>query len=627
MAPNTLTIASILRALAVHYDGPVSERELMDRVLEQRPSHAKDPYAAIREKLRWQGPLLGWVRLGGGSLLPVSVVLRNLRFRCIPDAHEVQFGLLDLSKLAPFVRMPDDIRALEDASGTRLPVSVVPLRTASESWNVDMLHPRLELDAWYRATGFVPGDNIVVTVIESQPLILRLQREPAHAFRKATVERQDAELREAIWHQVERSQSASLHSAEVVLPAFAHAAWRTEYPGTPWQHLIQRDRRMRLVDNVYVAQNDQSMPDDEQTNDTELETASRATDFLQIEAALLQEIETLQVQVRASRQGDVEAGLWDGRTPEVTTLQADQESFSGERDVGERVDKLNEYERDDNAEGWNESDWEDVLGDDGDLDWEDGVERDPDLIAASQRLLAALTPDEVERLQNARPEEAELLIASKLNHLLVHEPSLFVTIARPGIPGEYVAPAYLDTVDAELDEAETWEDDLWDEDDPSDEVWDDEIWNEITDPDDRSFARSDTLARQFYDFLRESGKSEGTARNRANDLWVYADFLARTYSRSLEQGDYATLDECLFFFYPHKVMPRSARSVKNLCTSLKQFYSFLKNRSIINDDAFAQALWRRREQAAQVVDIYNRISSDWPNADVLAERLFAPYVP
>lgn len=626
MAPNTLTIASILRALAVNYDGPVSERELMDRVLEQRPSHAKDPYAAIREKLRWQGPLLGWVRLGGGSLLPLSVVLRNLRFRCIPDTHEVQLGLLDLSKLAPFVRMPDDIRALEDASGTRVPVSVVPLRVTNDNWNADTLHPRLELDAWYRATGFVPGDSIVVTVVESQPLVLRLQCEPAHAFRKAAVERQDAELRDAIWHQVERSQSTSLHSAEVVLPAFARAAWRTDYPGMPWQHLVQRDGRMRLIDGVYVAQNDLSTDDDEQTSGIELETAGRGIDFLQIEAVLLREIETLQEQIRASRQCDIEVGLWDGQTPEVSALQADQGSFSNSHDAGERADKINEYERDDDTEEWNESDWEDVLGDDGGLEWEDGVERDPDLIAASQRLLAALTPDEVERLQNARPEEAELLIASKLNHLLVHEPSLFVTIARPGVPGEYVAPTYLDTIDAELDEAETWEDDPWEE-DAADEVWDDEIWNEIIDPDDRSFARSDTLARQFYDFLRESGKSESTARSRANDLWVYADFLARTYSRSLDQGDYATLDECLFFFYPHNVMPRSARSVKNLCTSLKQFYSFLKSRSVISDDAFAQALWRRRDQAAQVVDIYNRISSDWPNADVLAERLFAPYVP
>jgi hypothetical protein len=70
MAQNTPTIASILQTLSMYYNGPVSEREVMDRVLEQRPSRAKDPYAAIREKLRWYGPMLGWVRLGGGTLLP-----------------------------------------------------------------------------------------------------------------------------------------------------------------------------------------------------------------------------------------------------------------------------------------------------------------------------------------------------------------------------------------------------------------------------------------------------------------------------------------------------------------------------------------------------------------------------
>jgi hypothetical protein len=106
---------------------------------------------------------------------------------------------------------------------------------------------------------------------------------------------------------------------------------------------------------------------------------------------------------------------------------------------------------------------------------------------------------------------------------------------------------------------------------------------------------------------------------------VYAEFLAYYYNRTLAEGDYATLDECLFFFYPRKVLNSTPRQVREICVSLKQFYAFLKEHGVIEDDRFAQALWRRRDQAARVVELYEQISHDLPNFERLFMRLFAPY--
>ncbi len=53
MAQSEPTISSILLELAEEYNGIVSEREVFERVLERRPSQAKDPYASIRNKLRY----------------------------------------------------------------------------------------------------------------------------------------------------------------------------------------------------------------------------------------------------------------------------------------------------------------------------------------------------------------------------------------------------------------------------------------------------------------------------------------------------------------------------------------------------------------------------------------------
>jgi hypothetical protein len=70
MEQSEPTISSILLELADEYSGIVSEREVFERVLARRPSHAKDPYASIRNKLRYDAIETGWVRLGGGELIP-----------------------------------------------------------------------------------------------------------------------------------------------------------------------------------------------------------------------------------------------------------------------------------------------------------------------------------------------------------------------------------------------------------------------------------------------------------------------------------------------------------------------------------------------------------------------------
>ncbi|MFN8568286.1 MAG: hypothetical protein U0Z44_12390 [Kouleothrix sp.] len=130
---------------------------------------------------------------------------------------------------------------------------------------------------------------------------------------------------------------------------------------------------------------------------------------------------------------------------------------------------------------------------------------------------------------------------------------------------------------------------------------------------------------QFYQTLVAQGKSDATAASRTGDLWIYADFLSNYYSRALDQGDYATLDECLFFYYPRKVLNNSARSAREMCTSFKQFYAFLRAEAVIRDDSFAQAIWRRRDQAARVIELYDQIDGDWPQFERLFAHLFAPY--
>lgn len=654
MAHDEPTIAHILQELSAQYEGIVAEQEVFERVLERKPSRAKDPYAGIREKLRYDAPRVGWVRLGGGQLIPLRVALEGLRFRIIPSADEFAGDMIARSKFAPFVPYNTADLYLEDATGRRLASrdTSLPIGKGILGMNYSAA---LALGDWFERVQFEPGDSIIITIRSAEPLTLRLEREPALAFRERDVLDQERELLDAIAGQVARGRSDMLFPQDGVLPVYARAPWRTGYPGRPWQQLVAADPRLQLVDDLYITDNSYRRPFGRLFGD-----ASDQQDWEALDDLLLQDIVAFQAELRASRSMAAEGGLWDGIAPRVSTATVifkpgegttttiydgpidtlrdysaliDQRAAQGEYG-DEAIDE--EFDLDD-IDALDDDDFEtdEDLFDIEDIeDMQAFLEQNPMLLDATRKLMTALTPDEITQLQEARTsEEVQRLLNERLNDLLRRDPSLFAAL-EPLPPPD--GDGYVHTNgnghgpgDGLLGEEEVWdeEEELIDE-----ELWDAEEGDEEDDMGqadememDAALEHSNELMDRFYQYQIAQGKSEATAAGRTGDLWVYADFLGTYYARTLDAGDYATLDECLFFFYPRKVLNSSARSARAMCTSLKQFYAFLHAEGIIADDGFAQAIWRRRDQAARVVELYGRLDSDSPRFGRLFGRLFEPY--
>src|SRR5512145_3327699 len=193
MAQQEQSIAAILQELAEQYDGIVSEREIFDRVLARCPSLAKDPYSAIREKLRYGATQIGWVRLGEKQLIPLRVALQDLQFRIIPDSEELAEGVLARLRFYPFIAHSQKDMLLEDASGHLLPTQASVRSIGSRMLDL-VPAPALDLDEWFQSSGFELGDSIIVTIRHTKPLTLRLEHEPVAQFRTAEVATQEQEL-------------------------------------------------------------------------------------------------------------------------------------------------------------------------------------------------------------------------------------------------------------------------------------------------------------------------------------------------------------------------------------------------------------------------------------------------
>jgi hypothetical protein len=616
MAHNEPTIATILRQLAEHYDAPVAERQVLNEVLARRPSSAKNPYATIRERLRWDGLSLGWLRLSRRELVPLRLVLNGLRFRCVPRSQDIAAGILPLPHLQPFVGLRTRMAVLRDGAGRQYALD------EDETVHSLRFMPSFQLAGWYGAEHFAPGDSILVTVVDAAVPLLHIEREPAASFRREAVVAQDAELLQAMLTRVNASHLALLPCDDLLLPIYATASWRTAYPGTAWQLLLRQDGRLQMVDDIFVTNQRHAALHFTSADDVfPLDRDDQAVVEQAEDAVLLGEIEQLQHDLRSSRERDAEAGIWSGQ---IQRASAAYSLFDGsQHDDGVPGVFFADIELNVDADmlldggEWMFDEWE-ILDDDH-SESTNLIDSPLSFDEARARMMAALPPEIIAKLHTARPEEAELIIASQLNHLLVSDLALFprIDVSRDS---KSTSPFDSDTlfegnwIDDESDDWEPeWSDDLVDE-------IDDEIINEMG-----VYTHSTDLINRFHDYLRETGKSASTARMRTRQLLVYAEFLASYYERALHEGDYATLDECLFFYYPRRVVHTSPRQVRDICVAIKQFYAYLKQHGEIADDRFAIAQWRRRDQAARVVELYERISSESPNFEVLFTRLFEPY--
>ncbi|NOK59283.1 MAG: hypothetical protein GFH27_549283n258 [Chloroflexi bacterium AL-W] len=654
------TIASILEELATQFSGIVAAQAVYDKVLQHRPSQAKDPYASIRDQLRFGAPRIGWVWLGEGQLMPLQTALQGLQFRLIPSEAEVAAGALSTMHLRPFVPYGSTDVQFVHTNGQRIPQRDISLQFDTDTTFLSPT-PARHIHTWFTREAFVPGDSILVRIQKTEPLTLRLEREPAAALRSADIAEQDQELVESLVKRVTRGNRTALFCEDSVLAIYARASWRTQYPGRPWRQLVEEDPRLQLLDGELIADNSFRRPFDfifggDRSN----------IDWATKDAAILEQIDQFQNDLLTSRRTDAEQSLWDGIAPRISTSRTIFNLYEGTAetiypgsvnaledylaDIEERITS-GEFQQ----EQWIETDdiddmldfdddplfdseFEDGAFEDDELDDIDDIgdiqtflDQNPVLGEATRQMMASLSPEELEQLHDAQTlEDIQRVLSGRLADLLRTHPSLFVPLDTPSLTNINTnghAHTNGNGHHPEEDSPSLDEEDDWEEADAllSEEFWDGGEENEEQTAREEALKRSNELMEQFYEYQKSLGRSETTSLNRTRDLWIYADFLGRYYAHSLDEGDYATLDECLFFYYPRKVLNRSEREAREMCISIKQFYAFLKTQNYITDDAFAIAIWQRRNQAARVIELYDQIDNDSPHFERMFAHLFAPY--
>ncbi|WP_448338266.1 hypothetical protein [Chloroflexus aurantiacus] len=627
MESPKITIAQALRILATEVDKPMRVAQLCDLINERWSIRfAAD---SVRSYLKNDYAHLGWLRINQSQYLPLRVALEGIQFRCWPNQQHIASGSIPLILLYPFVsRVEDSITCIYDEEKKTL--AVISLRDDVDSYRV------VKLQKWFQKRHFAPGDSIIVK-IHYQQIGVRLEQhlyfthERAADFRAQAVINQERELIEAAVEQYRKlGRNQITPSDQIVLSAIAGKPWRTSYPGRPWQYLLHADGRLALISDGLLVQStglqvssggalhqpatinsdttaqwSQPPVDSKPTIPSSASASRKATVSSPADqrAKILAEITALQQEIQRSREQDRQSGIWNGMLTS-RSREADREEEANQEDefLMDDLDDLVNYFF---------------------FNWQYAVLREADRISA--RLNEVLPSEVKQRLAKAEPEEVEGILSSQLPYLFQKAPDLFPRIDLPtsslpkSLDTSFNQQQNLEEVGFEI--SDDWDDDFWDteldEDDIEDEMEDDRYFQLID--------QSMTLINLYIDYLQETGKKLSTARNYARPPRLYADFLASFYERSLDQGDYATLDEFLFYYYPYHYAYSSGSEVRELCIALRRFYAFLKERGLIDSDQFAEAMWQRRFQAAKLANLYRQLVDKYADQTDLVEQLFAPY--
>jgi hypothetical protein len=140
-----------------------------------------------------------------------------------------------------------------------------------------------------------------------------------------------------------------------------------------------------------------------------------------------------------------------------------------------------------------------------------------------------------------------------------------------------------------------------------------------SDDGDERIQHNDQLIEQFFRAEKKRGKLD-TAREKASDVALLADYLSGYEGLTLEYASLEELDEFFFDWYPRKVLSATATHASQLAGSVRDFYRFLVTANVIRSAKFAEAMYKLRDLAGEKVALYDRLPAD--NSGELFARLF-----
>jgi hypothetical protein len=242
------TYQQVITELLRTATGPVPAAQLAGRMLVTRPSPAKDPAQAMRQRLHEAaGRLLVFV--DPDTVLPLHLAYQGVRFRLPLDRDTVKRGLVSIGDslyhYLPWDFPPERLH-LVDAAGQAVAVQVqriskkvdIPIGHAdAETWYAD-------LGDWFRTEKFDARDHLLVTIVDWEQGVFRLEREPFSQHDPAQCAARNRLLADGFYELLESARHEQIFAHQAVSTVYARLPDKDGFPPDVWVAAVAADERL-----------------------------------------------------------------------------------------------------------------------------------------------------------------------------------------------------------------------------------------------------------------------------------------------------------------------------------------------------------------------------------------------
>lgn len=238
-----------VEAVLEQVQAPIAMDDVVQRVLKQSPSRAKNPALSIRNHLLTEHLGRTLVLEDRDTVVPLQAAMNGVRFRASLCPEEVDHGVLRLDPafqgLRPPGRAPQDLQ-FRDASGEPVATQVTMVQLVGE----DLVGPSrvespvVELGEWFRCHCVRYDDSILITIADWKQGAYRLEHEAASQRRESDIERQNRELADVLFDLLEAASHERLLIPLAIPTAYSRLSDARGYPGDHWIEVIAADDRM-----------------------------------------------------------------------------------------------------------------------------------------------------------------------------------------------------------------------------------------------------------------------------------------------------------------------------------------------------------------------------------------------
>lgn len=237
-------IADILRSTP----GPLSARELAEKMLAVRSSQAKNPMQAMRQHIRQaNGRLL--VFLDADTILPLRLAFQGVRFRLPFDREMVNKGLVNIGDSLPsYLPRQFPLERLHFVDSARKPVAF-QVKPVSQQVNTPFGRQAIttlyaNLSAWFRAQKVYVKDHLLITILDWEQGVLQLAREPFGQRDQDLLAQRNHLLASLFFDLLESTVDEDIYIHVAVPTVYARLPDKSGYPPGHWAVVLEADGRM-----------------------------------------------------------------------------------------------------------------------------------------------------------------------------------------------------------------------------------------------------------------------------------------------------------------------------------------------------------------------------------------------